>query len=113
MSMNIGKACAIFEQLGNENYSDEEKMQAISDVVEMETHISITKGSMLKALAWMLDKWDEYSNKPMRVTDIHTDEYYCPACGAENNKDCGSKRGNDLFCPQCGQALDWGDEEEI
>lgn len=105
--MNIGKACAIFEQLESEKYSDEEKMQAISDVVEMPTHNHITKNSLLKALAWMLDKWDEYSNEPMLVTDIHTDEYYCPCCGAENNKDSESKYGGDSFCPNCGQALKW------
>lgn len=41
---------------------------------------------------------------PMEVTDIHVDEYYCPACGAENT--CGgSGLIGDRFCPTCGQAL--------
>lgn len=42
---------------------------------------------------------------PMEVTDVHVDEYYCPACGSENN--CGSGPGliGDRFCPVCGQAL--------
>ena len=109
--MNIGKACAIFKQLESEAYSDEVKMQAIIDVAEMPTHNSITKGDMLKALRWVLDKWEEYENKPMLVTDIHVDEYYCPCCGSENNKDCNSDRGNDEFCPQCGQALEWGEDD--
>lgn len=42
---------------------------------------------------------------PMEVTDIHVDEYYCPACGSENC--CGDGPGmiGDRFCPVCGQAL--------
>lgn len=41
--------------------------------------------------------------KPMEVTDIHVDEYYCPACGAENNCDLGET--GDKYCPMCGQAI--------
>ncbi len=47
--------------------------------------------------------------KPIQVTDIHIDEYYCPACGAENNCDQGII--GDRFCPNCGQAIDQGGEE--
>lgn len=47
---------------------------------------------------------------PQKVTDIHVDEYYCPSCGAENNKDDNCNYGDD-YCPCCGQALDWGDGE--
>lgn len=39
----------------------------------------------------------------MKVTDIHTDEYYCPACGAENC--CDNGKVKDMFCPKCGQRL--------
>ena len=45
---------------------------------------------------------------PMEVTEIHVDEYYCPACGAENNCDQGVVEDN--FCPRCGQRLK-GQEE--
>lgn len=41
--------------------------------------------------------------KEMEITDIHVDEYYCPACGAENG--CDQKIVKDRYCPQCGQAL--------
>lgn len=41
---------------------------------------------------------------PAKVEEIHVDEYYCPACGAENNADQG--KAPDDFCPCCGQALD-------
>lgn len=40
---------------------------------------------------------------PMKITEIHVDEYYCPACGAENNCDQGCVQ--DAYCPACGQRL--------
>ena len=40
---------------------------------------------------------------PMKVREIHLDEYYCPACGSENN--CNDGIVGDKFCPECGQAL--------
>ena len=40
---------------------------------------------------------------PMKITEIHVDEYYCPACGAENNCDQGYVQDN--YCPVCGQRL--------
>lgn len=39
----------------------------------------------------------------MEINEIHVDEYYCPACGAENNCDQGVVEDN--FCPRCGQRL--------
>ena len=39
----------------------------------------------------------------MEITEIHVDEYYCPACGEENNCDQGVVEDN--FCPRCGQKL--------
>ena len=42
---------------------------------------------------------------PMKVKEIHVDEYCCPACGAENNCDDGIM--GDKFCPECGQALEF------
>lgn len=40
---------------------------------------------------------------PMKIAEIHVDEYYCPACGAENNCDQGNVQ--DAYCPACGQRL--------
>lgn len=40
---------------------------------------------------------------PMEVVDVHVDEYYCPACGAENS--CCNGKVEDNYCPRCGQAL--------
>ena len=40
---------------------------------------------------------------PMKVSEIHVDEYYCPACGSENV--CDQKIITHKYCPECGQAL--------
>jgi uncharacterized protein (UPF0212 family) len=41
---------------------------------------------------------------PMKVKEIHVDEYFCPACGEQNN--CGDIcLIGDSYCPKCGQAL--------
>lgn len=40
---------------------------------------------------------------PMKIEEVHVDEYYCPACGAENG--CNDGTVEDKFCPECGQAL--------
>ena len=42
----------------------------------------------------------------MEINEIHVDEYYCPACGAENNCDQGVVEDN--FCPMCGRKLKKG-----
>lgn len=39
----------------------------------------------------------------MEVNEIHVDEYYCTACGSENNCDQGVVEDN--FCPRCGRRL--------
>ena len=39
----------------------------------------------------------------MEINEIRVDEYYCPACGAENNCDQGVVEDN--FCPRCGRRL--------
>lgn len=50
---------------------------------------------------------------PMKVTDIHVDEFYCPACGNEVCID--NKRVWQNYCPYCGQRIyqeKTGEEEE-
>ena len=50
---------------------------------------------------------------PMEIpaAEIHVDEYYCPACGAENNCDQGKVR--DDYCPSCGQRIFQKKKEEF
>ncbi len=54
--MNIGRAMAIFENINNDTYSDEEKALAIYKVTKMPTHNSVKKDSMLSVIKWLWDK---------------------------------------------------------
>ena len=53
--MNIGKACAIFEQLESDKYSENEKLTAIKEVLDMPTHNGITKDKILGAFRWLYE----------------------------------------------------------
>lgn len=41
---------------------------------------------------------------PMKIKEIHLDEYFCPACGSENG--CNDGVVGDNYCPNCGQRFD-------
>lgn len=45
---------------------------------------------------------------PKKIKEIHTDEYYCPACGSENC--CNDGIATDEYCPRCGQKLEVGEQ---
>ena len=51
--MNLGRARAIFDNIENATESTAEKGLAIRMVLDMETHNSVTKASMLNVLNWM------------------------------------------------------------
>lgn len=53
--MNIGKACAIFEQIDSDNYTDDEKLIAIHEVLQMPTYNGITKDEIIKAFRWFFE----------------------------------------------------------
>lgn len=52
--MNIGKAIGIFKNIDNAAVTDAEKIEAINEVVAMETHNGITKADVLAALNWAM-----------------------------------------------------------
>ena len=54
--MNIVTAIKIFNNIFDDTYTIEEKGLSIRKVIDMETHNSITKGQMLKAMNWM---WEQ------------------------------------------------------
>lgn len=54
--MRIGKACFIFENLDSEEFTDQEKALAVYMVMNMPTHMSIKKDSMINAIKWLFDK---------------------------------------------------------
>jgi len=49
--------------------------------------------------------------KPMLVTDIHVDEFYCPKCHSEITHSKCDIESRPSYCENCGQKLDWSDEE--
>lgn len=53
--MKIGKAVAIFLQISSKKYTDEEKGQAIMQVVQMPTHNGINKDTMLCVIWYLLN----------------------------------------------------------
>lgn len=61
--MKIGKAVAIFMQIESAKYTEDEKALAIYHVLEMPTHNSITKDSILKATKYLWDKLYEVKGK--------------------------------------------------
>lgn len=54
--MNIGRAAAIFADIESDDYSEEEKALAIYEVLNMPTHMSVRKDSMLSVIKWLWDK---------------------------------------------------------
>lgn len=53
--VNIGKAWAIFADINSEEYTTEEKGQAVMQVCGAATHNSITKAMMLRVIWWLLN----------------------------------------------------------
>ena len=53
--MNLGTACAIFEQLESDKYSENEKLTAIKEVLGMPTHNGVTKDQILSAFRWLYE----------------------------------------------------------
>lgn len=53
--ITIGKACAVFQQIKSDEYSEGEKLRAIRGVLDMPTHNGITKNTILEAFRWLFD----------------------------------------------------------
>lgn len=52
---NIGRAVAIFNNINNEQFADEEKALAVYDVMNMPTHNGVTKESAFKVIRYLWD----------------------------------------------------------
>ncbi|MPM95040.1 hypothetical protein SDC9_142191 [bioreactor metagenome] len=61
--MTIGKACAIFMQIDSKDYTDEEKAIAIHEVMNMPTHMGITKDAMLAVIKYLWNEKYEFIEK--------------------------------------------------
>ena len=57
--MNKGTAMAIVKQINSKEFTDEEKSHAIYLVMNMATHMSITKDELINAIKWLWHySWD-------------------------------------------------------
>lgn len=53
--MTFIKAHQIFTNIDSEEYTVEEKEEAIIQIAEMPTHMSINKEAMVKVIRWLLN----------------------------------------------------------
>ena len=53
--MKIKKACAIFTEIESDEFGDLEKLYAIKEVLNMETHNGISKEEILDAFKWIFN----------------------------------------------------------
>ncbi len=108
--MNIGKACAIFEQIASDKYSERDKLQAIKQVLEMPTHNGITKDEILTAFRWLFNQVTvEENNKQTNADRIHSmsdeelakeiaEKIECSECPFNGDEDkCGNVGCSELF----------------
>jgi hypothetical protein len=51
--VNIGKAVAICMNLDSDKFTDEDKIVAIYEVMNMPTHNGVTKAAMLEMVKWL------------------------------------------------------------
>lgn len=58
--MNNGKAVAIFKEINSGSYEDDEKLIAIGQVLNMDTHNSISKNEILNVLKWFYEEFTEW-----------------------------------------------------
>lgn len=61
--MPIGKAVAIFMDIENKQYTEDEKGTAIYNVCKMPTHNGISKDFMLKVIWWLLRRLFDLSEE--------------------------------------------------
>ena len=70
-----------------------------------------TSGYMMlqEAVDMAIQALEKQIPKKVQLRHIHKfdgfDDGECPTCGLNVSRDCD---GTDVFCPDCGQKLDWG-----
>ena len=100
-------------------YTLDETIKTMRDVIDTGNHDRM----FLDTYYWlkMLSEYREIGTveecreavekqKPMKVNEVHVDEYYCPACGSENC--CDQGKVYDKYCPVCGRAIYQEESEE-
>ena len=67
--MKIGKAIGIFCNINSDKYTLLEKGEAIYEVLQMPTHMSITKADLLKVIDWLWNQVFELSDQEETETE--------------------------------------------
>lgn len=70
--MNIGKAVAICERLDSEEYSIEDKLIAVHEVMNMPTHMGVKKDTLIGMIKWLFDFHLEVndSHRQKRIVEV-------------------------------------------
>lgn len=79
------------------NQSDDEKF-----IKDCKAYFEKYKINPVEVIQELVDK----EEKPMKVTDIHVDEFYCPKCHSEISHDKYNSE-HPKYCEECGQRLDF------
>lgn len=104
MEMFLHKQCDIYRTLFA--YTDIEIWEAVKMSAD-----ALEEVEQYRALG-TVEELKEAREKqiPMKIKEIHVDEYYCPACGAELN--CNDSKVEDKYCRECGQRFEVGEEDD-
>lgn len=80
--------------------------RSIASIGEIEDYTEVVINALEKQILKKPRKTDSYRGVLKRVY-----AYVCPTCGNVCLEKYMNKRQNTMFCWNCGQKIDWSDEE--
>jgi rubrerythrin len=80
--------------------------RSIASIGEIEDYTEVAINALEKQILKKPRKTDSYRGVLKRVY-----AYVCPTCGNVCLEKYMNKRQNTMFCWNCGQKIDWSDEE--
>ncbi|WP_410075558.1 hypothetical protein [Anaerostipes sp.] len=91
--MNFTKAFAVFMQIDSKEFTEDEKYEAIQQVLDAATINSITKKQVLNVVSWLFNKqqkyrWHDLRKNPTDLPDVPHPERTWFEVVQEDNEDC-------------------------
>ena len=91
--MNFTKAFAVFMQIDSKEFTEDEKNEAIQQVLDAATINSITKKQVLNVVSWLFNKqqkyrWHDLRKNPTDLPDVPHPERTWFEVVQEDNEDC-------------------------
>lgn len=91
--MNFTKAFAVFMQIDSKEFTEDEKYEAIQQVLDAATINSITKKQVLNVVSWLFNKqqkyrWHDLRKNPDDLPDVPHPERTWFEVVQEDNEDC-------------------------